>query len=63
MIGILNKGVNMATVLLSIKPKYVQKILDGTKRYEYRKVNFARRIDKIIIYSSYPVKKMLGRLK
>ena len=50
----------MATVLLSIKPKYVEKILDGTKRYEYRKVGFNTPVDKIVIYCTSPVKKVVG---
>jgi predicted transcriptional regulator len=48
-------------VLLSIKPKYVKSIIDGDKRYEFRKTIFKNReINRIYIYSSSPVKKIVG---
>ena len=48
-------------VLLSIKPKYVKSILEGDKRYEFRKTIFKNReINRIFIYSSSPVKKIVG---
>ncbi|MHA1679426.1 MAG: hypothetical protein ACTSUE_00305 [Promethearchaeota archaeon] len=49
-------------VLLSIKPKYVNRIIDGTKKYEFRKAIFKQpdRVDRIYIYSSSPVKKIVG---
>jgi predicted transcriptional regulator len=48
-------------VLLSIKPKYVKSIIDGEKRYEFRKMIFKnRKINRIYIYSSSPVKKIVG---
>lgn len=48
-------------VLLSIKPKYANAILNGEKEYEFRKVIFRKRgIEKVYIYSSSPVKKIVG---
>jgi len=52
-------------VLLSIKPKYVEEIKKGNKKYEFRKSlcnrkNFDK-IEKIYIYSSSPVKKIVAR--
>jgi type I restriction enzyme, S subunit len=48
-------------VLLSIKPKYVKSIIEGKKRYEFRKRMFKNRgINLIYIYSSSPVKKIVG---
>ena len=48
-------------VLLSIKPKYVKSIIEGEKRYEFRKTIFKNReINRIYIYSSSPVKKIVG---
>lgn len=48
-------------VLLSIKPRYVKSILEGEKRYEFRKTIFKNReIDRIYIYSSSPVKKIVA---
>lgn len=52
----------MATkVLLSIKPEFVEKIFNGEKKYEYRKSLFKRGdIEKIIIYATSPIKKVVG---
>ena len=48
-------------VLLSIKPKYMKSIIEGEKRYEFRKTIFKNReINRIYIYSSSPVKKIVG---
>jgi len=47
--------------LLSIKPKYVEAIMRGDKRYEFRKSIFRQRnVAKIYIYSTSPVKKVVG---
>jgi len=52
-------------VLLSIKPKYVEEIKKGNKKYEFRKSLFNKKnidkIEKIFIYSSSPVKKIVAR--
>ena len=47
-------------VLLSIKPKYVQKIFSGQKKFEFRKNIFKKNISSVVIYSSSPVKKIVG---
>src|SRR4030067_2461175 len=49
-------------VLLSFKPKYVEEILNGNKKYEFRKVIFKCRdeLGMVYIYSSSPVKKIVG---
>ena len=52
----------MSTILMSIKPIYVDKIFMGTKKYEYRKKMCKEKVDKIIVYSSSPVKKVVGEL-
>ena len=48
------------SVLLSIKPKYCERIKEGNKKYEFRKVIFKKEISKVYIYSSSPVKKIIG---
>lgn len=49
------------SILLSIKPEYAEKILDGTKKYELRKSIFKKKgIKKIVVYSSSPVRKIVG---
>ena len=49
-------------IIMSIKPKYVNRILNGTKKFEFRK-NIPlkiRDVDKIFIYSTSPQKKIVG---
>ena len=53
----------MSTILMSIKPKYVDKIFSGEKKYEYRKRMCKEKIDRIIVYSSFPIQKVAGELK
>ena len=44
----------MRAILLSIKPEYVEKIFDGTKKYEYRKTKCKEKVGKINIYKLIP---------
>lgn len=50
----------MSSVLMSIKPEFVASILSGKKEYEYRKTVCKRAIDKIYIYSTIPVQKVVA---
>jgi predicted transcriptional regulator len=50
----------MCKILLSINPEHVEKILDGTKLYEFRKVRCREKITKIVIYSTSPIMKVVG---
>lgn len=51
----------MKKILLSIKPCFVDKILAGTKRVEYRKrIPKDPQINHVLIYSSSPVKKIVA---
>ncbi|WP_255331368.1 ASCH domain-containing protein [Methanocalculus taiwanensis] len=46
---------------MSVKPKYADKILVGSKKFEFRKVIFRHPdVHEIVIYSSSPVKKIVG---
>lgn len=47
-------------VLLSIKPEFVNKILSHEKLYEFRKSIFKQEVERSYIYSTYPVKKIVG---
>lgn len=47
-------------VILSIKPQFAHKILTGEKKAEFRKIVFRQQVDKVFIYSSAPVKKIVG---
>lgn len=53
----------MYNMLISIKPEYVKNIFNGSKKYEYRKIRCKQDIDKIIIYSTYPIMKVVGEAK
>jgi predicted transcriptional regulator len=53
------------SVLLSIRPKYVEAILAGEKKYEFRK-SWPRRSgrnDKVFIYMTSPVCKIVGMFR
>lgn len=48
-------------VLLSIKPQYAHSILDGTKKYEFRRrVHIDPRVHTVVIYATMPVGKVIG---
>ena len=48
-------------VLLSIKPKFAESIINGRKKYEFRKNAFSKRnIGRVYIYSTNPIKKIVG---
>lgn len=51
----------MKCILLPIKPEYVEHIRLGNKIFEYRRVvPKNRNINKLLIYSSHPVKKIVA---
>lgn len=51
-------------ILLSINPEYVEKIFSGVKKYEYRRNIFKdKNVKTIVIYCTYPVKKIVGEFK
>lgn len=48
-------------VLLSIKPEFAERIFEGTKRYEFRKVVYAnRRVQTVVVYVTRPVGRIIG---
>ena len=46
--------------ILSIKPKYANLILNGKKRYEFRKRAPKSKVEKVYLYSSSPTQKIVG---
>ncbi|HBF1820628.1 TPA: hypothetical protein KNT04_002607 [Clostridioides difficile] len=50
-------------LIISIKPKYVEAILNKKKRFEYRKTIFKEDVNKIYVYSTSPHKKIVGYFK
>lgn len=47
-------------VLLSIKPEFSSKILNGEKKYEFRKQKPKSDIERVFIYESFPTKNIVG---
>jgi predicted transcriptional regulator len=51
-------------VLLSIKPVFAERIFNGQKRYEFRKVIFRNtNVKKIYVYASSPISKVIGEFQ
>lgn len=50
----------MSRMLLSIEPRFVERIMDGSKIYEFRKVRNKKDVTGIVIYSTSPVMKVVG---
>ena len=53
----------MCTILLPIKPEYAKKIVNKTKIYEYLKSKCKKNVDKIVIYCTSPVKKIIAEVE
>ena len=53
----------MCKMLLSINPEHVKNILQGTKTYEFRKILCKRKVDKIVIYATCPIKRVVGEVE
>lgn len=47
-------------VLISIKPEYASAIVEGRKQVEFRKRVFSDTVERAFVYSSSPVKRILG---
>lgn len=51
-------------VLLSIKPEYADKIFEGTKKFEFRKILFKNpEVKTVVVYASSPVQKVIGEFE
>lgn len=54
----------MCKILISIKPEYVNEILSGRKKYEYRKVKAKKdNVDKMIVYATAPIMKVVAEIE
>ncbi|SRR5690554_733032 len=53
----------MGKIIISINPVHVDKILNGTKKYEYRTKAAKRDIHSLLIYSTYPTKKVVAEVE
>ncbi len=52
----------MLDAIFAIKPKYVEKIFSGEKRFEFRTTVCKQQINKMIIYETSPVSKIMGEV-
>ena len=53
----------MCKMLMPINPEYVDEILMGNKKYEYRKIKAKRKnIDKMVIYSTSPIMRVVAEV-
>ncbi|OPX88215.1 MAG: 50S ribosomal protein L22/unknown domain fusion protein [Pelotomaculum sp. PtaB.Bin104] len=50
----------MCKILLSINPTHVDNIFRGTKKYEFRKIRCRSKVEKMVIYSTAPIMKIVG---
>ena len=53
----------MATILLSIKPEYVERIFNGSKKFEFRKHLPQEKVKRIVVYSTDPVQRVVGEVE
>lgn len=53
----------MSKIIISINPEHVKNIIDGIKKYEYRTKVAKKDIESIIVYCTYPTKKVLAEVK
>ena len=49
--------------ILSIRPQFVEEIFSGSKKFEYRKNIFKRPVEKVYIYASAPVSRVVGEFE
>ncbi len=50
----------MATILISINPPHVDKILSGIKKCEYRTRSPKKEVNRMIIYETSPIKRVVA---
>lgn len=50
-------------LMLSIKPKFVKAIFEGTKKFEFRTRIPQKEVEEIIIYETAPMSKVVGSFK
>ncbi|WMT51289.1 MAG: hypothetical protein RE471_00025 [Ferroplasma sp.] len=50
-------------VLMSIKPEYVNRILSGQKKYEFRRKIWKNKITDVLVYSTSPIQRITMAFK
>lgn len=51
------------SIVISINPVHVDNIINGSKKFEYRKKAAKRDINKIIIYETTPIKRVVAEVE
>ena len=52
------------SVLLSVKPQFAEAILDGSKKYEFRRALFrSPTVERVVLYASSPIQKVVGEFR
>ncbi len=51
---------NLKVALVSLYPRFADSILSGEKKVEFRKTRMSEEISRVVIYSTSPVKKVVG---
>lgn len=49
--------------ILSIKPQFIEEIVAGKKKFEYRKSVFKQPVEKVYVYASAPISKVIGEFQ
>lgn len=47
-------------IILSIKPKFIEEIVAGRKKFEFRKKSFKKDVCKVYVYASSPICRIVG---
>ena len=50
-------------IIVSISPEYVEKILSGEKKFEYRTRVAKQQVDTLIIYATKPIMKVVAEVE
>ena len=53
----------MKKIIISINPEHVKNIINGTKKFEYRTKAAKSDVNKIIIYETTPVKRVVAEVE
>lgn len=53
----------MSKILLSIQPQYAQQILEGTKKYEYRRICPKKKVSHVILYVTAPMQCVVAEVE
>jgi predicted transcriptional regulator len=59
----MDASTNRSVALLSIRPEYVERILNGTKRVEFRKTRISSDLKYVVVYCTSPIKRIVAFFK